>query len=278
MNLRVSLFFVSLIGLLVAFSLAPWDDFLCKQPFVVDLLQQKNKDGAVGCFEFWFNRYQTLIGTFAAVGAAAAAWLASQGQISAAKHQAQVGQQQYAAAALPVLEMLYNKMNEADSAVTQLKSALLRLVNVVKNSRQSLSAAYESDGRIMGDNFTKAIIYIYRSDQDFERAETNFESAYKAALEVGSRMTVSSDVIREYSEICEAISYIKTECVHIRLDYENIYNYFKEGEADIPESIWYNLREVNFDEMSKLPDQALFKDAHKQMSSKIENIVGALIS
>ncbi|UYW34296.1 hypothetical protein [Methylorubrum extorquens] len=92
MNWRFSLFLVLLFGLLVAFSLAPWNEFLCKQPLVVDLLKQNNNDGAIGCFEFWFNRYQTFLAAIIAFCTALVAFRPAFAQLAELRKQNSQGE------------------------------------------------------------------------------------------------------------------------------------------------------------------------------------------
>ncbi|WP_156394298.1 hypothetical protein [Methylobacterium sp. Leaf94] len=57
---------------------------LIKSPKVLERLPRPN------CFEFWFNRYQTLLGVFAALGAGLLAWKGAQRQVAAANQQRSV--------------------------------------------------------------------------------------------------------------------------------------------------------------------------------------------
>ncbi|WP_128755038.1 hypothetical protein [Methylobacterium sp. GXF4] len=73
---------------------------------------------AVGCFEFWFNRYQTLIGAIAALAGAGIAWIGVRKQIDKADEQISVASRQSSIAILPVLDQ------RTESAIKAFRSAV----------------------------------------------------------------------------------------------------------------------------------------------------------
>jgi hypothetical protein len=87
MEWRFSTFLLVLLALLVGFSIAPINETMCSSEYVLGVLRDHSKDGALNCFDFWLNRYQTLVGAIVAVGAAAIAWIAVQQQVAVARKQ-----------------------------------------------------------------------------------------------------------------------------------------------------------------------------------------------
>ena len=84
MNWRVSVITVVMIALFMVFSLAPINETLCHNDWVVGVLRDKTKDGAAGCTDLWLNRYQTLLGAVVAVGAAMLAYGSTRRQVEVA--------------------------------------------------------------------------------------------------------------------------------------------------------------------------------------------------
>ncbi|TXN38739.1 hypothetical protein FV232_01120 [Methylobacterium sp. WL30] len=96
MDWRFSLFLLAMLGLLLGFSWGTSEGGLCSAPYVAKMLAEPSKDGALNCFEFWFNRYQTLIGVLGAVGAAAVTWVGVKQQINRLDEQVKFARVQFA--------------------------------------------------------------------------------------------------------------------------------------------------------------------------------------
>lgn len=80
MDTRTSLFVFGLFALVVWFAWATSSDGICSSEYIQGVLKDHTKDGALNCFDFWLNRYQTLIGSIVAIGAAwyAGRWVSKQ--------------------------------------------------------------------------------------------------------------------------------------------------------------------------------------------------------
>lgn len=81
---------------------------MCSTPYLKAILADRTKDGAVNCFEFWFNRYQTLLG---AVLALIAAWIAT---IPARKQLREMSRQSAASARQSMVELASALETEAE--------------------------------------------------------------------------------------------------------------------------------------------------------------------
>jgi hypothetical protein len=73
-------------AIVITFAWATAEPGLCELADAIVKADDPNKTVA-DCIEFWANRYQTLFGVIVAIGASAAAWWGSFGQIKAMKEQ-----------------------------------------------------------------------------------------------------------------------------------------------------------------------------------------------
>ncbi|GAA0267612.1 hypothetical protein GCM10008965_39560 [Methylorubrum aminovorans] len=62
-----------MLALLLGFTWGTSQTGLCSSEYVLAVLKERTKDGALNCFEFWFNRYQTLVAAALAFATAAVA-------------------------------------------------------------------------------------------------------------------------------------------------------------------------------------------------------------
>lgn len=119
MDWRFSTFILFLLAMLIGIPWATSETGICSSKFVLDVLKQETKDGALNCFEFWFNRYQTLLGAAVALGAAwyAGRWVKR--QIEKTDQAMALTRSQIAASILPDLE---KKARGIDSILAMLES------------------------------------------------------------------------------------------------------------------------------------------------------------
>jgi len=128
---------------------------------------------AAGCFEFWFNRYQTLIGAVAALAAAGVAWIGVRRQIAKADEQISVASRQSAIAILPVLD------------------------ERTKNAIDIHSCA---------DATLRSGVKLFLAAQDaFEKAEA-LRLAYVSGYDVGRMVDVFDASVEKYKSEIEALS------------------------------------------------------------------------
>lgn len=113
MDTRTSLFVVSLFAFVVAFGWATSEHGLCDYDLVRSVLAERSKDGAVSCFDFWFNRYQTFAAALIAFATAALALKPA--FIQMREMQLQTNQQRY-----ETLQKSLNEVMRAEDAIHNL--------------------------------------------------------------------------------------------------------------------------------------------------------------
>lgn len=159
MDWRFSTFLLVLFALLAAFSVAPIEEVMCNSCYVKGVLKETGKDGALNCFEFWFNRYQTLLGVLVALGAGWLTWQGARGQVAAANQQRSVS-----------LIGIVNDRREAVEEIARAIKGIDRLNNQMLGNINSIIAAI-AELRAGGITpMRKQEIF----DQDFEPVGTNY--------------------------------------------------------------------------------------------------------
>ncbi|MCJ2115943.1 hypothetical protein MKK65_04935 [Methylobacterium sp. J-001] len=87
MDWRFSTFLLMLLAMLIWFSIAPINETMCSSEYVLGVLRDHTKDSALNCFDFWLNRYQTLLSGVLALASAIIAAILLQRQLTANRMQ-----------------------------------------------------------------------------------------------------------------------------------------------------------------------------------------------
>lgn len=151
----------------------------------------------MGCFEFWINRYQTLLGAGAAIFAAAVAWAGVSGQIEKANEQIFISQQQLAASALDLHVRRIADLRQIDSTLSIAASN-------ANEGRKWISAAINSiNNCFKSEHNTKQWVInsqVCAERQRVAKADEYIENAFdrlNAVLSLKSSTPISSELIAE---------------------------------------------------------------------------------
>ena len=156
MNWRFSTFLLFLFSLLFGFTWATSQDGLCHSKFVLDVLAQKNKDGALNCFDFWLNRYQTLIAAFITlVTAGIAAYLvweqlvANRTQARAAMLSTVIDRYRFWGDYLDTINPVYDKISDLPKMLRAVENAGTSAVSYGMWRGQKLSVLHSKIGYML---------------------------------------------------------------------------------------------------------------------------------
>ncbi|MET3483168.1 hypothetical protein [Methylobacterium sp. 1973] len=134
-------------------------------------------DEAAGCFEFWFNRYQTLIGALVTLVAAGIAWIGLKRQLERADEQIDVARRQGLIALLPALDQRAENATRVYSLAAALGMNAIRTKEAARTTLQyafALRQNFESNTNLAAD------IYVYRHQVERYRVEI---SAFSERIE-----------------------------------------------------------------------------------------------
>ncbi|MCJ2128202.1 hypothetical protein [Methylobacterium sp. E-045] len=141
MDWRFSTFLIAMLAILFGFTWAASEPGMCGSPYVVKVLADHTKDGALNCFDFWFNRYQTMLTGFAALIAAIVAVVATRKQVGLANKAIIQGQLNYIKAAYKQTVEAYNKTSEFNFRIRDFQSAFIK----IDDNYLTISEAHASD-------------------------------------------------------------------------------------------------------------------------------------
>lgn len=153
------------LAIFVVFAAMPWMAQTCTETNIdagKPLLA-----GAGGCIEFWFNRYQTLLGVLAAVGAAWVTWRGAMKQVGRADAQIGLLRQQLA---IDHAEMLSEKV----SYVAALYDAMSRIHVFEQSIIGSLEDMEEEAARIADLASKSDLNYKHVYDNEFKEIHITF--------------------------------------------------------------------------------------------------------
>jgi hypothetical protein len=203
MDWRFSTFLLFLFALLIGMPWATSDTGLCSSEYVLGVLRDHTKDGALNCFDFWLNRYQTLIGAVVAVGAAAFAWFGINKQVAVANGQAQIAGRQ---ASIALIEVLNNKAGYAVSLFNSVEAIVqcdTRLREYIRLSEQAFDDMIDASGnpQILKKIYSDSYAGIVRS---YPKIIKNMEDAIDKAEPALKNIIISSGSRSQIDEFLEA--------------------------------------------------------------------------
>lgn len=202
MDWRFSAFLVALISILFGFTWATGEAGICDAPHVKAVLADHGKDGALSCFDFWLNRYQTLVGAFTAIGAAWYAGMLVRRQITKSDEQLRLASQQFAAQVIPDFEKRYIEL-------VFIKSEIDTFYNSAAEIRRQIKTAVIDFNLSEDKTYSDFIVNAYtavRSESEKALSRIDLlESTFHSFISRSGPIVFGPNATQEVAEIAKSM-------------------------------------------------------------------------